>query len=411
MPTPVKIDLRLGDPSQPWDGEGSTTILKSTLSHTTPMPNWHAEIDLLFPEFSVIAPIASGALSRVFELVDRSTQEPFALKAMPFTAEISSLRERLEREWQVLTMLMHPNIVRGYMSRRSDTTFYLLMELISGMTLQQKVGRHGPLPYRLAAKYIGEAACGLAAAHAAGIIHRDVKPSNLLLDRSGAIKVIDFGMALMNWAGVPSITLQHEDTLLGTVDYMAPEQALSSHNIDALADVYSLGCTLFFLLTGRPPFPDGSIAARLLRHRKEAPPDLRTARPDVPQSLVTMFERMVAKAPEDRFASMDVVRDVAEQFLVEDLTSHPAEETHAPKDPPINLRWRPIGSRRPSRDTSSLERLVTSLTSTLQEAPLNQPVSPSMAEILGTLRDRIEEVLRARPAEASSEPQPVTVGG
>src|SRR5690348_15387167 len=124
----VKVDLRLGDPSLPWDSDGSTTILKSSAVHAAPLPGWQAEIANLFPEYSLVNPIAGGALSRVFELVDRGTREPFALKAMPFTAEISSLRERLEREWRVLTILRHPNIVRGYTARKSTTTFYVLME-------------------------------------------------------------------------------------------------------------------------------------------------------------------------------------------------------------------------------------------------------------------------------------------
>lgn len=374
----AKVNLRLGDSSQPWDSEGSTTILKSTLS-CSPTPDWRGEISTLYPEFTLIAPIADGALSRVFEIVERATSEPYALKAIPFTPEVSSLRERIEREWKTLGMLSHPNIIRGYGCRQSQANSYLLMELVAGMSLQQKVARCGPLPPRLAVKYIGEAACGLGAAHAAGVIHRDVKPSNLLLDRLDAIKIVDFGMSLVNQLDGRSITIEHDDSLLGTVDYMAPEQAVSSHEVDRRADIYSLGCTLYYLLIGKPPFPGGTIAARLMRHRSEPAPDIRQVLPHAPLTLASMLDRMLTKDPADRYTCMEQVRDAAEQVILDfgpgpELASVPSFEAKC----------------------SEIARYVYGLATELKKTRADQPASLGITEVLTRLRDQIEEVLHQR---------------
>jgi eukaryotic-like serine/threonine-protein kinase len=208
-----------------------------------------------------------------------------------------------------LHSLAHPNIVRGHSFQSIGSCVFIVMDLVPGHSLDRMVRHGGPLSPRAAANATIQAARGLDCAHRASIVHRDVKPSNLLVDRSGRVKVIDFGMARLGWPGEDSITLVHDETLLGTVNFMAPEQAMDCHEVDGRADIYALGCTLYFLLTGRPPFSEGSVAVRLMKHREEAPQPLCSVDPDIPRPLALICERMMAKAPSDRYRSAGAVAD------------------------------------------------------------------------------------------------------
>ncbi len=156
------------------------------------------------------------------------------------------------------------------------------MEYVEGRDLQQMVKQQGPLDYASAAEYIRQAAEGLAHAHQAGLIHRDVKPANLLVDRKNVVKVLDLGLARFTDEDRASLTVQYDENVLGTADYLAPEQAIDSHGVDARADIYSLGCSLYYLLTGHPPFPDGTLPQRLMAHQKQPPPSIRLDRPRCP---------------------------------------------------------------------------------------------------------------------------------
>jgi serine/threonine protein kinase len=151
----------------------------------------------------------------------------------------------------------------------------------------------------------------LAHAHQAGLIHRDVKPANLLVDRKNVVKVLDLGLARFAEEDKGSLTVAYDENVLGTADYLAPEQAIDSHGVDHRADIYSLGCTMYFLLTGRPPFPEGSLPQRLMQHQKQMPPSIRETRPDIPVELVDICMKMIAKKPDQRYQSMfDVARSL-----------------------------------------------------------------------------------------------------
>ena len=178
------------------------------------------------------------------------------------------------------------------------------MEYVEGRDLQKIVHDDGPLDYVRAADYIRQAAEGLAHAHQAGLIHRDVKPANLLVDPAGVVKVLDLGFARFDDESNASLTVIHDENVLGTADYLAPEQAVDSHGVDGRADIYSLGCSLYFLLTGHPPFPDGTLGQRLMKHQKEPPPDIREDRPDAPPDLIAICLKMMAKRPQQRQQSM-----------------------------------------------------------------------------------------------------------
>jgi hypothetical protein len=145
-------------------------------------------------------------------------------------------------------------------------------------------------------------------AHQAGLIHRDVKPANLLVDSHNVVKILDLGLARFTGEDRASLTVQYDENVLGTADYLAPEQAIDSHGVDARADIYSLGCAFYYLLTGHPPFPDGTLPQRLMAHQKEPPPGILKDRPDAPAGLLEICTRMMAKRPDDRYQS---ARDVA----------------------------------------------------------------------------------------------------
>jgi len=189
------------------------------------------------------------------------------------------------------------------------------MEYVEGRDLLVMVKQEGPLEYAAAADYTRQAAEGLAHAHHAGLIHRDVKPANLLVDQNNVVKVLDLGLARFTDEDHASLTVAHDENVLGTADYLAPEQALDSHGVDTRADIYSLGCSLYYLLTGHPPFPDGTLPQRLMMHQKHPPPSIYDDRPDAPQDLVEICLRMMAKKPADRYQSTAEVAEVLAGWL------------------------------------------------------------------------------------------------
>jgi serine/threonine protein kinase len=189
------------------------------------------------------------------------------------------------------------------------------MEYVEGQDLQSLVSDQGVLDYPRAADFIRQAAEGLEHAHQAGLIHRDIKPANLLLDAHKMVKVLDLGLARFTGEDRASLTVAYDENVLGTADYLAPEQAIDSHGVDARADIYSLGCSLYFVLTGRPPFPDGTLPQRLMMHQKIPPPDIRNRRPDAPEDLIEICLKMMAKKPSALYQSAQEVADALADWL------------------------------------------------------------------------------------------------
>ena len=257
--------------------------------------------------YQVVRTLATGATSVVVEARDQEADRRVAIKILKRQrGSAKSLFGRFLREWEVIHSLEHPHIVRGLDYQNDNNVCYIVMEYISGGSLQQLIAQDGPVPPGRAARFILQASSALAEAHGAGVIHRDVKPANLLIDAGGSIKLTDFGVARFDTLR-PSLTLQFGENVLGTVNYMAPEQAFDSHMVDCRADIYSLGCTLYFLLSGRPPFDTGSAHQRLLSHRNETPPPIEQFRDDIPDSLLQICNHMLAKLPGERFESAEVV--------------------------------------------------------------------------------------------------------
>jgi serine/threonine protein kinase len=259
-------------------------------------------------KYKLLGHLGSGGMSRVYLAEHTVLQRPVAIKVLPKDrVKNTSYLARFQREARAGAALDHCNIVRTFDVGQQGGFHYLVMEYVEGRDLQQIVKRDGPLDFAAAADYTRQAAEGLAHAHRAGLIHRDVKPANLLVDRNNVVKLLDLGLARFTDENQASLSATFDDNVIGTADYLAPEQALNSSAADARSDIYALGCTLYCLLTGHAPFSEGTLPERLIMHQKKPPPDITIERPDAPPELVGICIKMLAKKPEERYASADEV--------------------------------------------------------------------------------------------------------
>ncbi len=264
--------------------------------------------ELRIGNYEILDRLGAGGMGTVFKARHRRMKRVVALKLLAQAlGRDATFVQRFQREVETIARLTHPNVVMAYDADESEVGHFLVMEYVNGQDLVSLVQKRGPLPLAAAVDCTVQAARGLAYAHGQGIIHRDVKPANLLYDEHGFVKVTDLGLARFSGAaGAASATsgLTQAGGMLGTVDYMPPEQALDATAIDHRADIYSLGATLHYLLLGQPPYTGATIMATLLKHRDAPVPSLTAARGDVPAALDEVFRRMLAKAPADRFPSM-----------------------------------------------------------------------------------------------------------
>ena len=276
-------------------------------------------------KYKLLDHLGTGGMSSVYLAEHVLMQRRVAIKVLPKNrVEDSSYLARFHREAQAAAALDHRNIVRAYDVDNDGSIHYLVMEYVEGRDLQAMVKRDGPMDFLAAAEYIRQAAEGLEHAHQAGLIHRDVKPANLLVDQKNVVKVLDLGLARFTTdEDRASLTVTYDENVLGTADYLAPEQALDSHRVDARADIYSLGCSLYFLLTGHPPFPEGTLPQRLMMHQKELPPSILKQRRDAPEDLVAICLRMMEKDPQKRFQTAADVAQALADWLV--AHGHPAD--------------------------------------------------------------------------------------
>jgi len=261
-------------------------------------------------KYKLLDHLGSGGMSTVYLAEHVLMQRRVAIKILPKNrVQDSSYLARFHREAQAAASLDHRNIVRAYDVDNENEVHFLVMEYVEGRDLSQLVKQDGPLDYAEAADYIRQGAEGLAHAHQSGLIHRDVKPANLLVDQKNVVKVLDLGLARFTDEDRASLTVAYDENVLGTADYLAPEQALDSHGVDARADIYSLGCSLYYLLTGHPPFPEGTLPQRLIAHQKEPPPSILEDRPDAPEDLIEICMRMMAKKPKHRYQTAGEVAE------------------------------------------------------------------------------------------------------
>jgi serine/threonine protein kinase len=285
---------------------------------------WHADKlmekkykGFILGKYKLLRLLGSGGMSTVYLAEHILMHRLRAIKVLPKgRVNDSSYLARFIREAQATASLDHPNVVKAYdIDDDGNNTHYLVMEYIEGKDLQTLVKQEGPLPLDVACNYIAQAADGFQYAHDNGLIHRDVKPANLLIDNKGVVKILDLGLALLADEERSSLTVAHNENVLGTADYLSPEQAVNSHKVDSRADIYSLGCTLYYALTGHPPFTDGSLAQRIAKHQREMPEDIRKERAEVPRDLADICWKMIQKRPERRYARMKDVSDALKGWL------------------------------------------------------------------------------------------------
>jgi serine/threonine protein kinase len=275
-------------------------------------------------KYKVLERIGSGGMGSVYLCEHKFMRRRAAVKVLP-TAKASdpASLERFYREARAVAALDHPNIVRAYDIDHEENLHFLVMEYVDGSSLQDIVKKIGPLDPIRSAHYISQGASGLQHAHeAAGLVHRDIKPGNLLVDRSGTVKVLDMGLARFFNDEEDLLTKKYDENVLGTADYLAPEQALDSHSVDIRADIYSLGATFYYCLTGRTPFSEGTVAQKLIWHQTRQPKPIRSLQPEVPEGLCAIVEKMMAKDPAHRYQTP---LEVAQAL---------APWTHTPIDPP-----------------------------------------------------------------------------
>lgn len=271
-------------------------------------------------KYKLLRSIGAGGMSSVYLAVHTILERQVAIKVLPKSrvTSDSSYLERFLLEAQAVAALDHPNIVRAYdVDTEGNSIYYLVMEYIDGPDLLSLVKKDGPLDIYRAAKFIRQAAEGLQHAHMAGLIHRDMKPANLLVDADDCVHVLDLGLARFTDEQRSSLTLAYDENVLGTADYLAPEQARNSHNVDARADIYGLGCTLYYLLLGHVPFPEGTLAQRIQAHQTRMPARIQDERSDVPDDLAEICSKMMAKDPNDRQQSAEEVADDLTRWLLE----------------------------------------------------------------------------------------------
>lgn len=262
--------------------------------------------DLIMGNYEILDRLGAGGMGAVYKARHRRMKRVVALKVLSKeVAHSDTFLQRFQREVETIARLTHPNVVMAFDADEAPAGPFLVMEFVDGRDLASEVSKLGPLSVADAVDCLLHAARGLEYAHAQGIVHRDIKPANLMRDISGLVKVTDLGLARLNDSTSNSLT--QAGGIVGTVDFMPPEQAMDSTTIDHRVDIYSLGCTLYFLLTGKPPYEGSSFMAVLLKHREAQVPTLAAARADVPAELDAFFSNMMAKKPGERIATMTQV--------------------------------------------------------------------------------------------------------
>lgn len=267
--------------------------------------------------YEIVEPIAQGGMGKVFKATHRMMDRTVALKVIKNELmRNTEVIERFHREVKAAAQLSHPNIVTAYDAEHANGVHFLVMEYVEGKNLSDLVKRDGQLPIAKAIDYARQAAAGLQHAHERGMVHRDMKPHNLMLTTDRTVKILDFGLASLSSetiAASSDISLSTDASLtkvgrvMGSPDFISPEQATDARQADIRSDIYSLGATLYYLLCGQPPFSNGGVAQRLKDHVETTPVPVNQLRHDVPQELADVVSRMLAKDPAQRYTTPEEV--------------------------------------------------------------------------------------------------------
>ena len=308
--------LRQGDPA----ARGTTELPPELANHS---------------RYQILELLGTGGMGSVYKAQHRLMNRAVALKVINRQLVRSEAAvKRFHREVQAAARLAHPNIVTAYDADQAGDMHFLVMEYVEGLDLAEIVRRRGPLPVAEACDYIRQAALGLQHAHEHGMVHRDIKPQNLMVSAnagrspSALVKILDFGLAGFVTDVVAELVEEHMPqtapqipthltqigSMMGTPDYISPEQARDAHAADIRADIYSLGCTLYYLLAGRPPHGGSSVLEKVMAHLEQEPELLSRLRQDLPPGLEDVLQRMLAKDPADRFQTPAELAKALEPF-------------------------------------------------------------------------------------------------
>ncbi len=405
------------DDSEPHDtGEGIPTIISSpqlAAEKQNPSSTGNVAVGSKLGPYELVRKLGQGGMGAVYEARHQKLGKTFALKVLPggFASNQAALT-RFEREMQAIGKLDHPHIIKATDADEWQGTHYLVMEYVEGTDLSELVKARGPLSVRDACKAIRQAAMGLEHAHEHGLVHRDIKPSNLFVTKSGQIKLLDLGLARLGDDGEHQRGLTTVGQVLGTPDYMAPEQWDDTHSVDARADLYSLGCTLFFVLTGRAPYADvtkSSLLQLMKAHVEGAIPNLTDIRLDVPAELNAVFVRLLAKNADDRYANAGEVIAALEPFTrkgadTEGLAGQPAFVPG--KEPPVAHSVEST-SRGSNEGDRSAQRSIKSLSASSTDDAFgsNRPMIQSDRSA-----SMVETIIQSRPQQSSRGRGPLVIG-
>jgi HEAT repeat protein len=294
------------------------------------------------PRYRILRELGRGGMGVVYHAMQTLMDRPVAIKVInqALLAHADAL-ERFRCEVRAAAQLIHPNIVVAHDAEQAGSLHLLVMEYVEGESLAQLLQRHGPLPVTHACHYVRQAALGLQHAFEHGMIHRDIKPHNLMLTPKGQVKILDFGLAKVVREGGSGGGITSVNTYMGTPEYSAPEQATDARTADIRADLYSLGCTLYCLLTGRPPFRESSDVQTIVAHLHQAPRPLPEVRPDVPAGLWPVVARLLAKEPAARYQTPAEVAAALAPFCKASAKTAPVVE---PGEPVAVLQATPVPS-------------------------------------------------------------------
>ncbi len=282
-----------------------------------------------------------GGMGRIYIAKDTETGETVALKVLTERHEVDSgMLTRLQMEAEAGMRLDHPNVIRTLKTGDTGAVFYMVMEFVQGISLYEVLATGGRLPWSQASDVTAQVAQGLHHAHQKALVHRDVKPANILVTEDGRAKILDFGLALLTDEAEAEFSLQmifgHD--CLGTADYIAPEQSRNSSQVDARADVYGLGCTLYFALSGKPPFPVEGVRAKLEAQRNETPKSIRELVPEIPPALAGVLGKMMAKDPADRYQSADETALALQRFAKREPIAIPFQKVLAARSKAVRRK-------------------------------------------------------------------------
>lgn len=280
-------------------------------------------------QYRILDELGRGGMGRVYKAVHQTMGRTVALKVLaPSLTKTPKSREQFRQEIRAAAKLNHPNIVTAYDANQAGDACFLVMEYVDGPNLSDLVKQRGPLPLEQACEFIRQTAFGLANAHEQHLVHRDIKPANLIVQTTSAgpiVKILDFGLAriIQPNSQAEQSAASGELMMAGTPDYVAPEQARNQARADGRSDLYSLGCTFYYLLTGTVPFPGGTAIEKLVRHYSDEPTDIRHLRPEIPDGLAGIVHKLLAKKPTDRFQTAFELIDALNRLAVGKSDWHP----------------------------------------------------------------------------------------